>query len=116
MQLNVETIKGSSLAVVNVLTDEFEASNSEEFKRQMSPVIQTHKNVILDLSRVKFVDSSGCGAILSSLKSISTNGGDLRLCQVSSPNVRKTFELIRLHKVCDIFPTKEAAILSFGPQ
>jgi anti-sigma B factor antagonist len=115
MQLSVETIKSPSIAVVSVLSDEFEASNTEEFKRQMTPVIQTHKNAILDLSRVKFVDSSGCGAILSCLKALSSNGGDLKLCQVVAPNVRKTFELIRLHKVCEIYPTRAAAIQSFSP-
>jgi hypothetical protein len=34
---------------------------------------------------------------------------------VVAPNVRKTFELIRLHKVCEIYPTRAAAIQSFSP-
>jgi anti-anti-sigma factor len=111
MQLTVETI--NNVAVATPHLREFDASNAEDFKRQMAPVLQTNPRVVLDLSKVDFIDSSGCGAILSCLKSLATVGGDLKLCQVG-PRVRKTFELIRLHKICEIFPTREEAVASFG--
>lgn len=110
MQLTVDKI--NNVAVVTVHLDEFDASNAEEFKRQMAPVLQTSSKLVLDLSRVKFVDSSGCGAILSCLKNLTQTGGDLKLCQVS-PRVRTTFELIRLHRICEICDTREQAIAAF---
>lgn len=113
MQLTVETI--TNVAIVTPNLREFDASNAEDFKRQIAPILQTNPHLVLDLSKVDFIDSSGCGAILSCLKSLAAVGGDLKLCQVG-PRVRRTFELIRLHKICEIYMTREEAVASFSPK
>ena len=46
--------------------EQLDASNADDFKRQMAPVTQDARKVVLNLSRVQFVDSRGCGAILES--------------------------------------------------
>jgi anti-sigma B factor antagonist len=111
MQLTVERVK--DVAVVTVNIEQFDASNAGDFKRQMAPVQQQSSRLVLDLGRVKFVDSSGCGAILSCLKHATEAGGDLKLCQVTRP-VRTVFELIRLHRICEILDTREQAVHAFG--
>jgi anti-sigma B factor antagonist len=110
MQLTTETIQ--NVAVVTLHFEEFDASNAEDFKRQMAPLLQSNPRMVFDLSRVQFIDSSGCGAILSCLKNLTSIGGDLRLCGVT-PRVRTTFELIRLHRICQIFNTRDEAVKSF---
>jgi anti-sigma B factor antagonist len=110
MQPTVEKV--GDVAVVTLNVDQLDASNADDFKRQMAPVFQDSRKVVLDLSRVQFVDSRGCGAILSCLKSVSALGGDLRLCQVSK-SVRTVFELIRLHRICEILNTREQAVAAF---
>jgi len=114
MPLTVDRV--GDVAVVAVNVDEFDASNADDFKQEVAPVLQTCSRVVLDLGRVRFVDSSGCGAILSCLKHATSGGGDLKLCRVSRP-VRTTFELIRLHRICEIFDTREEAVRAFqgGP-
>jgi len=67
---------------------------------------------VLDLSRLRFVDSSGLGALLSCLRQLTGRGGDLRLSGMSKP-VRALFELVRMHRIFDIYPTKEEAIKAF---
>ena len=110
MPLTVDKVE--DVAVVTVNVDEFDASNADDFKQEVAPVLQTCSRIVLDLSRVRFVDSSGCGAILSCLKQATTAGGDLKLCQVT-PRVRTTFELIRLHRICEICDTREQAVAAF---
>jgi anti-sigma B factor antagonist len=44
---------------------------------------------------------------------VAAAGGDLKLCQVSRP-VRGVFELIRLHRICEIVGTREEALKAFG--
>lgn len=110
MPLTVDRV--GDVAVVAVNLDEFDASNADDFKLEVAPVLQTCSRVVLDLGRVRFVDSSGCGAILSCLKHVGSAGGDLKLCRVSRP-VRTTFELIRLHRICEIFDTREEAVRAF---
>ena len=67
---------------------------------------------MIDLSSVRFVDSSGLGAMLSCLRQMTAKGGDLKLSGMSK-QVRATFELVRMHRIFDIFDTSEAAILAF---
>ena len=110
MPLTVDKV--DDVAVVTVNVEEFDASNAEDFKQDIAPVLQTCSRVVLDLGRVRFVDSSGCGAILSVLKHATSGGGDLKLCRVQRP-VRTTFELIRLHRICEIFDTREEAVRAF---
>jgi anti-sigma B factor antagonist len=75
-------------------------------------VLKDCRKLVLDLDRVQFVDSRGCGAILSCLKHISPTGGDLKLCRVTQP-VRMVFELIRMHNICEIVNTREEAVQAF---
>ena len=97
-------------SAVNV--EQLDASNAEDFRRDMAPVLQESRKLVLDLGRVQFVDSRGCGAILSCLKHLSAAGGDLKVCGVSRP-VRGVFELIRLHRICEILDARERAVQAF---
>jgi anti-sigma B factor antagonist len=112
MEISLQQI--GDVGVVTVPADELDASNAEEFKRDMAPVLQTGTKLVLDLSRLRFVDSSGLGAFISCLRKVNANGGDLKLSGMSK-QVRSVFELVRLHRVFDIFATSEEAVRAFGP-
>jgi anti-sigma B factor antagonist len=110
MQLTCETL--GEVAVCAVPVEELDASNTAEFKREMAPVLEANGRVVLDLSRVRFVDSSGLGAFVSCLRKLNAKGGDLKLSGMST-SVRGVFELVRMHRVFDILPTKEEAVRAF---
>ena len=104
--------KIGSIAVAAVPVDELDASNAGEFKRDIGPVLQANTKLVLDLSRLRFVDSSGLGAILSCLRQLSAKSGDLKLCGMSK-QVRALFELVRMHRIFDIYGTREEAVNAF---
>jgi anti-sigma B factor antagonist len=110
MPLTVDKVE--DVAVVTLNVEEFDAGNADDFKQEIGGVLQGCSRIVLDLNRVRFVDSSGCGAILSCLKQAISAGGDVKLCRVQRP-VRTTFELIRLHRICEIFDTREEAVRAF---
>ena len=110
MQPAVEKVGDVTIVAVNVV--ELDAGNADDFRRDLAPVLKDCRLLVLDLERVQFVDSRGCGAILSCLKHVSAAGGDLKLCRVSSP-VMKVFELIRMSSICQIVDTKEDAVQAF---
>ena len=64
------------------------------------------------MNQVNFLDSSGCGTILSCLRQLKTAGGDLKMFGLQQP-VRTLFELIRLHRIIDIFNTRDEAINAY---
>jgi anti-sigma B factor antagonist len=101
-----------NVAVVAVPVDELDASNSADFKRDIAPVLEANTKLVLDLSRLRFVDSSGLGAMLSCLRQLSAKSGDLKLCGMSK-HVRALFELVRMHRIFDIYGTKEEAVKAF---
>lgn len=100
------------VAVVTFGEDLLDVSNADDFRTAMNPVLAECRKLVLDLSRVEFMDSRGCGAIIACLKNLSAAGGDLKLCRVTRP-VRTVLELIRLHRICEIADTWEEAVQSF---
>lgn len=89
-----------------------DASNAKQFRENMTSITAHHSRVLLDLSGVQFVDSSGLGAILSSLRQLNALGGDLKVCGLSKP-VQALFELVRMHKILDLYATSTEALASF---
>ena len=110
MQLVVENV--GDVAIVALPMEELDASNAAEFKRDMSPLLETNARLVLDLSLLRFVDSSGLGAFISCLRRLNAKGGDLKLCGMSK-QVRAVFELVRMHRVFDILGSKEDALREF---
>jgi anti-sigma B factor antagonist len=110
MEVAVDQI--GEVGVAEVPVDELDASNVPEFKRDITPVVDSNTKLVLDMSRLHFVDSSGLGAILSCLRQLSAKGGDLKLCCLSK-QVRAAFELVRMHRIFDIYPTREEAVRAF---
>lgn len=111
MEVLLET--AHDVAITTVPVDELDAGNVAEFRREIGPILESHTKVILDLSRLKFIDSSGLGAMISCLRQLGAKGGDLKLCCLSKP-VRAAFELVRMHRIFDIYPTQEEALRAFG--
>jgi anti-sigma B factor antagonist len=105
--------KFNDVAVVMISGDLLDASIVGEFKKEMTPVLQKEYHVVLDLNNIQFVDSSGVGAILSCLRTLNAEGGELKICSLTKP-VRALFELVRMHKIFEIFETRELALESFN--
>ena len=110
MDVSVEIVGG--VAVVAVTVEELDAGNTAEFKQRMAPILAAHSKVVIDLSRVRFIDSSGLGAMLSCLRQLTAKGGDLKLCGLSK-QVRAAFELVRLHRILDIHESRPQAVEAF---
>lgn len=104
--------KMGDVTVVTVLGEHLDAGNTKDFKQDITGTVEPNAKVVLDLNQVEFVDSSGCGAILSYLRQLKSAGGDLKLCAVTKP-VRSLFELVRMHRVFDIYNTREEAVKAF---
>jgi anti-sigma B factor antagonist len=110
MQIPVEKLGDVAVAIITV--DELDASNAAELKRDMAPILDANTKMVADLSKMRFIDSSGMGAMLSCLRQLSSRGGDLKLCGMSK-QVRAAFELVRMHRIFDIFGTRDEAVRAF---
>lgn len=66
------------------------------------------KNVILVLSQIDFIDSSGLGALVQLVKQAKTAGGSLQI--VTNPRVTQTVKLVRLENFLSLQPSVDVAI------
>lgn len=64
--------------------------------------------IVVDMTDLQFVDSTGLGALVGALKSARVAGGDLRIAGVTDA-VRTVLHLTNLDRVLRDFPTPESA-------
>ena len=110
MDIHLELV--GDVAMAEVIADALDVSNAEDLKSRLRALADDHKKLVLDLYQVAFLDSAGCGALVTSMSHFRATGGDLRLCCLAQ-RVRTLVELVRLNRVLGIHDTREAAIAAF---
>lgn len=89
--------------VVRVEEARIDAAVAIRFKDQMREVLlDPAPRVVLDLSQVNFIDSSGLGAVVAVMK-LTGPGRTLELAGLT-PTVEKVFRLTRMDQVFTIHP------------
>src|SRR5262249_23614947 len=110
MQLSMD--RDGDVTVVTVGVEELAAGNADDFLRGVTPVLDGSRKLVLDMGRVQFMDSRGCGTILTCVKRVARAGGELKVCGGTPPG-RSVFDLVRLRRVCVIVGTREEALKAF---
>ena len=91
------------------LTGLLDAFSEATFRKVLGNCIDNGpKNLILDLSQIDFVDSSGLGALVQLVKKTQNSEGSLQI--VSNPRVTQTVKLVRLEKFLSLQPSVEVAV------
>jgi anti-sigma B factor antagonist len=107
--LELSSKTAGDLKIISVDADRIDAAIAIEFKDNMRAQTDAGpKTVILDLSQVNFIDSSGLGAIVAAMKYM---GQDRKLILAGlNPNVDKVFRLTRMDSVFSLFATLDGAL------
>ena len=96
------------LAILH-LTGRLDLASASNFRNQVTELLGDGVSVVvLDLGGVPFVDSSGLGAIVASLKAARQSGSDLRLAGAQD-QMRSLLELTTLISVLRPYATVEDA-------
>ncbi len=100
------------LEVVNL--ERATLKEAEDFKKILIKDIEEgSRKLVVDLSQCEFIDSTFLGALVVSLKKVTSLGGDLKLIGFQ-PAVHAMFELTRMFRVFETFTSKEDAIKSYS--
>ena len=70
-------------------------------------------NLLIDLSRVTYIDSGGVGALVSMFLHAARRGGRLKLLRAND-RVRRVLEMTRLIDIFEVFLDEDAAVRSFA--
>lgn len=92
----------------------FNAIITEPVKEEIKSLFTSpNTKLILDLSGIQFIDSSGFGVFLSIMKTANNNNGYFKISNISE-EVMELFKLLQLHNVFEIYNIREDAVKSFG--
>lgn len=111
--MRIETANKDGVVVALLEAESLETGNVAAFRAAITPVIDRNDQVVLDLSKVGFMDSTGLGAMLSCLRSLKAKSGSLKLASLT-PEVAQLFEMVLMDRVFEIFPDVPSASVSFG--
>ena len=111
--MNLQTDLQGDILLISVLDDRIDAASAIQFKEKMREIVEEPSaRVVLDMSNVGFLDSSGLGAVVAVMKAL----GPLRPLELSSltPTVEKVFRLTRMDTVFLIHKALPDALKAAG--
>lgn len=111
--MNFKIEEHGTVVLLQVKEERLDAHNADVLKQELNKLFEAGKSgVVVDLKEVRFVDSSGLGALVSGFKNASARQASLKLSSLQS-QVKSMFELTRLHRVFDIYATMDEALAAF---
>jgi anti-anti-sigma factor len=91
------------------MTGQLDAFSEPTFRKVMDKCIEEGPgNLILDLSKIDFVDSSGIGALVQLVKKAQGVEGTVQI--VTNARVTQTVKLVRLEKFLSLQPSVDEAL------
>ncbi len=111
MDVTVEP-RSDGVAVVR-LVGRLDLASSEAVKHQLVQAVgEGHRQLVVDLDGVDFLDSSGLGALIGGLKVARVARGNLRIARPND-QVRLVLELTTLDRVLQPYATVEEALAGY---
>jgi len=108
IKVNIREAKGDSYIVD--LNGEIDVYTSPKVKDAVGDLIDKgHYNLIINLEKVRYIDSTGLGVLIGGLKRVREHGGTVNLV-CTNPQIKKIFDITGLVKIFGIFDDEEAAM------
>lgn len=111
MNITEETKNGITICNIE---GEININTSPQLRKAFEVFV--HNNVakiIIDFSKVSYIDSSGLATFIELLQRLKKIGGTFRICNMNQ-KVKSIFEVTKLHKLFEIFDTRETALNNFS--
>jgi anti-sigma B factor antagonist len=101
-------------AVIELKGNLIGGDNAQLFRDKIYDLIKQNKqNIIVDMSDVKFVNSSGIGILISGFTTVKNAGGDLKLASISD-KVQGVLGITKLNQIFSIYNSVDDAVKSYS--
>jgi anti-sigma B factor antagonist len=111
--MELTTREDGEITILTVTGDLVIGEPETTFKKTITRLLEEGRvNLLVDLSAVGFLDSSGLGALVRALTLSQKEGGSAKLLH-AGPQVRKLLQMTKLDSVFEIHEDLEAAVSSF---
>lgn len=110
MPMKIESKNGLTVCRIE---GEIDINSSPDIKKAFDKLISKKEpKMIINFSKVTYVDSSGLATLVEVLKNMRTYGGRMRLANLS-PKIKSLFEITKLDKLFEILADEEEAVSTF---
>jgi len=112
--MEYSVIKEESYTIIEIGEEKLDTLKAPQLKSEFINQYQSDTvNLILDMSKVKYVDSSGLSSILVANRMSNEVGGKLLIVGISD-HVMKLIKISRLDSIFNLHDTKEEAIATIS--
>jgi len=109
VNFNIDTYNMESGVPVITLEGEVDVYTAPQLKQQMIGLLESGaKQVIIDLTKVEYFDSTALGVLIGGLKRMRERDGNLSLI-CPNPRIKRVFEITGLDKIFDIYNSVDEA-------
>jgi anti-sigma B factor antagonist len=110
MSIDLQLDKAGDVVTI-IVSGDIDMSSSTKMRDVLTPLFQDdNKVIIVDLSGVSYMDSSGIATLVEGLQWSHASKNKFRLAALT-PGVKDVFEIARLLTVFEVFDTKEQALV-----
>ncbi len=110
MALKTENKNG---LVVCYVEGEIDINTAPDIKKNFEKILaKKTPRIVINFSKVTYVDSSGLATLVEILKGMRSYGGKMRLSNLL-PKIKSLFEITKLEKLFDIMADEVEAISNF---
>jgi anti-sigma B factor antagonist len=112
--LNIKQNPAGDVMVLNLSGKIMGGPDHEKFQSEIKSLIAAgHVDVLLNLSKVSWVNSTGLGILVSAFHTLKKNGGQLKICEVSD-RIDNILHVTQLELIFETFDKEADALGSFG--
>lgn len=106
--MNIKSYEQDGVEIFQI-NGEINISTSPELRKLFEKDLK--KKIVIDFEKVTYIDSSGLATLVEVLKKTKTQGGSLGLAGMSD-KVKSLFEITKLDKLFNIYPSQKDAVSS----
>jgi anti-sigma B factor antagonist len=108
--LNIQERQSGNTVILDLEGDVIMGGGSAKLRQTISELLKAEKTeVLLNFEKVRYIDSSGTGEILSVSQSFDEAGGSLKLANLS-PKVEQVLALSSILPILDVYDDEASAL------
>jgi anti-sigma B factor antagonist len=112
--MKIKTTEKYEAVIIELKGNVMGGEDTKTFNEQLHKLIEEDKkNVVIDLSSVKFMNSSGLGMLIGGLTTLKKADGVLKLARVTD-KIESLLIITKLITIFDSYDTVDEAVQSFA--
>jgi anti-sigma B factor antagonist len=108
--LNIQERQTKNVTILDLEGDVIMGGGSAKLREAIAKLRKESKtNVLLNFQKVRYIDSSGVGELISGVESFNQNGGSLKVSNLS-PKVEEVLALSNILSILDVYDDEAGAL------